>query len=725
MVNARWTAPALLVLAVSSGVAQADDITASEPAVVVTPSSEPAVGDPSTTVGDAPASAQESAATDAQLDALAAMDIEQLLQAPTTVASARATGLRESPGVVTRITRDEILSSGARDLLDILSLVPGFFAGVDVQGTLGVGMRGLWGHEGKILFLLDGQPMTELSYSTTTLGSRVPVEMIEKIELLRGPGSARYGGFAELAVVNITLIEADKPGTRLYASGNAGQLSDTWGRQNGTAVVSHQFESLDGLTLTARAYVSQAHPSNAQYHDFFGNSYDMANNQRWSNRFATFGVKYKALDVRYMFEDYGVRYADGYDNTADLSSPPLQLDFISHHLSAQTALLPTSSLTITPRFEYHHQLPFNSPISSAQVSRLSADQLALAPLFYYDRLAERTVGALRVDWDALEQLQVSVGGEVNYDRSRQNAYDPRINTFAGESLYRPDHLTASFVNLIAFTEVSSENRYLNVTAGARYQHHSLFGSAFAPRLALSKVIGDFHVKALASQAFRSPGFENINLGRNIKPERLLALELEAGYRITSELLATINVFDNTLKRAIVYSYDPVADTEYYHNGSRTGSRGLETELRYSTSRGYVTASYAYYTAHGKNHVADYAVPGHSSSLLAAPNHKLAVHAHARVYGSLHADATGFLLSARQAQTGVDGDGNTIYGELAPAFVLNLFVDYRDLFWPGLKLGIATYNVTGQQFSYPQPYNGLHAALPGLPREYLARLSYEL
>ncbi|HEY6876375.1 MAG TPA: TonB-dependent receptor, partial [Polyangiales bacterium] len=513
--KARWTAPALLTLALGSGVARADD--------------EP----PSTVEELAPAADAPTPPNEAELDALAAMDIEQLLHAPTTVAGARATGLRESPGVVTRITRDEILSAGARDLLDVLALVPGFFAGTDVQGTLGVGMRGLWGHEGKILFLLDGQPLNELSYSTTALGSRVPVEMIERIEILRGPGSARYGGFAELAVVNIVLIEADDPGTRAYASANAGQLHGTWGRQNGTAVLSHRFESVKDLTLTARAYVSQAHPSNARYRDLFGNSFDTTNNQRWTQRLATAGLKYRALDVRYMFEDYTVRYRDGYDNLADVPQG-LKFDHWSHHLSAQLPLKPIESLTITPRFEYHRQLPFNATLSSARIAQLSDEQRALAPLFYYDRLAERTVGALRVDWDIIPELKLSVGGQANFDRARQNDYDPRIHTFQGESLYRSDHLTATFVNLIAFSELSSENRYLNITAGARYEHHSQFGSAFAPRLALSKVLGDFHVKALAAQAFRSPGFENINLGRDIKPERLLVLEMEVGYRITQE-----------------------------------------------------------------------------------------------------------------------------------------------------------------------------------------------
>ena len=81
------------------------------------------------------------------------------LKQETTVASVRPATLRDSPGILTLLSREEILASGARDLLDVLQLVPGFAPAVDVEGAVDVGFRGVWGHEGKILLLLDGQEM--------------------------------------------------------------------------------------------------------------------------------------------------------------------------------------------------------------------------------------------------------------------------------------------------------------------------------------------------------------------------------------------------------------------------------------------------------------------------------------------------------------------------------------------------------------------------------------
>ncbi|MBI5743888.1 MAG: Plug domain-containing protein, partial [Elusimicrobia bacterium] len=111
-------------------------------------------------------------------------------------------GLRETPGLVTVITREEIQAQGARDLIDVLKLVPEFDFGMDVQGNLGLGVRGNWANEGKVLLLWDGQVYNETLYSTIQF-DRFPVDQIEEIEIIKGPGSVLYGGFAELAVINV------------------------------------------------------------------------------------------------------------------------------------------------------------------------------------------------------------------------------------------------------------------------------------------------------------------------------------------------------------------------------------------------------------------------------------------------------------------------------------------------------------------------------------------
>src|SRR5256885_5547483 len=164
------------------------------------------------------------------------------LKQETTVASVRPATVRDSPGVLTLLSREEILASGARVLLDVLQLVPGFSPGVDVEGVIDVGFRGVWGHEGKILLLLDGQEMNETLYSTLQLGHELPADQIQSIEIVRGPGSARYGGNAELAVINLKTRSAqDLKG--ISATAVYGQTAHEYGHRGLSLAAGTTFEN--------------------------------------------------------------------------------------------------------------------------------------------------------------------------------------------------------------------------------------------------------------------------------------------------------------------------------------------------------------------------------------------------------------------------------------------------------------------------------------------------
>src|SRR5947207_1330310 len=190
------------------------------------------------------------------------------LKQETSVASVRPATVRDSPGVLTLLSRDEILASGARDLLDVLQLVPGFSPGVDVEGVTDVGFRGVWGHEGKILLLLDGQEMNETLYSTLQLGHELPADQIQSIEIVRGPGSARYGGNAELAVINVKTRNAQD-----LIGGSAsvvyGQTAHGYGHRGISLTPGKQFDS--GVSASVSGYFGQGNRSDRSYDDLYGN----------------------------------------------------------------------------------------------------------------------------------------------------------------------------------------------------------------------------------------------------------------------------------------------------------------------------------------------------------------------------------------------------------------------------------------------------------------------
>lgn len=97
------------------------------------------------------------------------ISMDELLNMQTDLGSMVELTPRETPGIITIVSRDEIVRSGARDLIDVLNLVPGFSFGYDVDGVIGLTSRGNWGHEGKILFLYNGHVINEGMYGVTPL----------------------------------------------------------------------------------------------------------------------------------------------------------------------------------------------------------------------------------------------------------------------------------------------------------------------------------------------------------------------------------------------------------------------------------------------------------------------------------------------------------------------------------------------------------------------------
>lgn len=104
------------------------------------------------------------------------------------------------PAIATSFARDQIRALGARTVSDVLDVVPGLTVSRDVQGFYRVAVRGLR-NDPEVLFLLNGHRLNSF-YDGKAL-MNLPVENLDRIEVIRGPGSALYGAGAFLAVVNI------------------------------------------------------------------------------------------------------------------------------------------------------------------------------------------------------------------------------------------------------------------------------------------------------------------------------------------------------------------------------------------------------------------------------------------------------------------------------------------------------------------------------------------
>ncbi|EHL64117.1 hypothetical protein HMPREF1006_00944 [Synergistes sp. 3_1_syn1] len=205
------------------------------------------------------------------------------------VAAVEVTGSRladsiaDVPAQTYVITRGEIDASGARDVQDVLARVPGIntlLNNASMAQSKGVTVRGL---NSEVLLLVDGIPYMGADYGVgADLGSpfdlrSIALTDVERIEVVKGAGSAIYGSNAAGGVINvITRRSSDKSGGSITLSGG----NREWFRGNirGTVVLSNDFRVFAGYTRTqeGETKIRLADPSTGLYDkakDYKGNDY--------------------------------------------------------------------------------------------------------------------------------------------------------------------------------------------------------------------------------------------------------------------------------------------------------------------------------------------------------------------------------------------------------------------------------------------------------------------
>jgi outer membrane receptor protein involved in Fe transport len=154
------------------------------------------------------------------------IEVELFFSTPDTVISAtrHSMPLSESPSAVTVITKEEIEASGARSLPEVLRLVPNMDVQVINSLSYSIGIRsGTSTNSDNLLLLVDGRDTTlELFGFPSYRMHHFSMDDVERIEVIRGPGSALYGANAYSGVIHVFTRQPGQ-GPTAHASLRGGQ----------------------------------------------------------------------------------------------------------------------------------------------------------------------------------------------------------------------------------------------------------------------------------------------------------------------------------------------------------------------------------------------------------------------------------------------------------------------------------------------------------------------
>ena len=126
-------------------------------------------------------------------------------------ASRYAQKVTEAPSSVTIITREEIYKYGHTSLADVLRSVRGFYVTYDRNYSF-LGVRGFsrpGDYNTRVLLLVDGHRLNDNIFGGALIGTEFPldVDLIDRVEIIRGPSSSLYGTSAFFAVINVDAVQ--------------------------------------------------------------------------------------------------------------------------------------------------------------------------------------------------------------------------------------------------------------------------------------------------------------------------------------------------------------------------------------------------------------------------------------------------------------------------------------------------------------------------------------
>jgi len=481
----------------------------------------------------------------------------------------------EAPSSVTIITFEDIRKYGYRTLADILRSVRGFYVTYDRNyqylGVRGFGRPG--DYNSRILLLVDGHRLNDAIYDSAAIGTEfiVDVDLIERVEVSRGPGSSLYGSNAFFAVVNVVTRRAKEVGgVELSAEGGSkgsykGRLSYGTDAKKGPDVLL----SASGFTSAGdRLYFPVYDPGNPLADPRTGNGgyADNGDADRFRSGFAKYEYKGLQFSGGYVQRTKGIPTAAF---GADFNEPGNRTTDGRGYVDFQYSSRFTGGAELTIRTYYDWY-------------RYDGDYLYTGTVNKDRAIASWYGGDVRVNVRPFNAHHFIVGSEYEV-RDRQDQYNADMPLAA---VFLDDHRSSSTWAVYVQDEITVSQIFL-VYAGIRHDRTSTFGGTTNPRIAaVIKPIEKGTLKLLYGRAFRAPTvyelyYESPSMRSNpsLQPERIDTYELVYEHDLGKGLRAAVSRYSYSIKNLITQTYDPSSGSTSYKNQERAETTGTELEIQ--------------------------------------------------------------------------------------------------------------------------------------------------
>jgi len=529
-----------------------------------------------------------------------------------------------APSVATVITSREIEAMGATTLDEVLETVPGLHVAPSNQiGPLltNYTIRGILTNlNPEVLLLINGIPIKENFSGNRSYRFILPVAMISRVEVVRGPGSAVFGADAFAGTVNVITKDGQEiNGVQAGLRHGSFDTTDVWaqygGKHNGWDVVAG-FETVrngsdnhavigsdlqTGLDIGFATSASQAPgPLNLDqeiYQFNLGVAKDHWNVRFWGQKSDKAGLGVGAAPVLdpsgYVTSD---RYTWDVLHQGQKLAPDWTLDLRMNYSYLKSdnnyVLFPAGAvLPIGSDGNINFVAPAGFTLFTDGLTAnpgVTNKTVLLEAVTFYDGLSQHkmrfAVGHRRIKAEFSESKNFGPG---ILDGTQPVVNGTQTSVTGTAFVYAPD--TTRKLWYLSAQDEWAFAKHWELTAGVRYDNYSDFGSTINPRIALVwQTRFDLVTKLLYGRAFRAPTIAElyaqnnpVNTGNpNLDPETIDTLEFAVDYRPTVDLRLNANVFYYDINGLIEY----VAGVA--QNARDQKGHGLELEVNWDASSNF-------------------------------------------------------------------------------------------------------------------------------------------
>ncbi len=470
-----------------------------------------------------------------------------------------------APGTVTLLHGRDLQDRGARTVWEALEFVPGFELSTDEVGTRQLLVRGVGKtySSGNVKILLDDVPQNSELLSLANPVLNLPLEQVERIEAIRGPGSAIYGHSAYMGVINV--VTRQSSGHVFAGAGSFGQTV-----AGGIASISapeQDFHATLNLSASRRGATGvQAGQDWLHTPGGLGTpSFSPGPpNDPLEQHSALLTVNLRRFTLLGQWLEDGA--GDHFGINHEL--PPDNPRIVTRHRHRSLEL--RHNLDLAPNLQAEWRVG-GSDFEHAR------DNLFVDTTFYLSRhyREKRLTAAGSLAW---EQGKHTLLAGWNWNRVHIASADWSAN-FPGLPANWIEVGRQRVASSLTLQDEYRATETFTLTGGLRHDRYDDVGSSTTPRLAGVWQVAPGHIlKAQYAQAFRAPTFfEQRNGGLpSMEPETVTTTEAGYAFRdVRRQFRATL--FHSAMRDLIAFGDDPAVG---YYRISRAYSRGFEIEGEY-------------------------------------------------------------------------------------------------------------------------------------------------